>query len=723
MSKPPVIYIEKARRYVDNPSEVPEGYEIQEGPKGGIYYETEETEQEAGAGGYDRDELDELVNDSDYVVTENVSNEDLRSRFLSPFIVDVGDGPQIVQKPSIVPIDDEGNETAIFDSIEGDVLLDEINVLGRVKPKRDEHGHLINPTTAEVEKPQPNPDFNRKALNAHDTDSNQYVTGDWWNDRDVAQQVFEATHARLRAAYGKGRESAADDVWAIFESWRQKGYDAKSELWEAAMAMTEKEEIPEHLTNYKNHGIGDTDPEVLQAICDVIRMSRETVREEFGDTVKVYRAISGETFRQYSKKTEDGVEIKPNVMESWSIDPEGAREWAHFKADGSGKRFGDNNTGPDFVFIEKEFEAEDVAFHGAAAMGRTNATYKELTMAPQDETYAISEENIDRSNLLSEEELPDYMKQENEPPRMPWYASNWMFEVNKEELQEEYSEDIRDKIANSIASILKARRYVDDPSEVPEEFEVQEGPMGGIYYETEGESTEESEGEISAPKEVKEVFESAEKGKKREAVDKYFQDNFDIDIVVMPRIDDDEFFVKFSSQLASIGEMGYLDGIDWISDIPDHRKESVSEGNTLAGYYDFDKNRLHLSDDMGEWFFEKMDEELDEGETVGRDLEWFMIHEIGHYQHNKAVKEAEASINQIAESSLSITPSGGFDEEQIRMIADEVSEYGRKNPIEFVAEVFSGLCLGEQYSDRVMKLYDHFHGPDSWKEYREVHYE
>lgn len=33
----------------------------------------------------------------------------------------------------------------------------------------------------------------------------------------------------------------------------------------------------------------------------------------------------------------------------------------------------------------------------------------------------------------------------------------------------------------------KARRYVSDPSEAPEDAEVEEGPQGGYYYETEGE--------------------------------------------------------------------------------------------------------------------------------------------------------------------------------------------------------------------------------------------
>lgn len=45
------------------------------------------------------------------------------------------------------------------------------------------------------------------------------------------------------------------------------------------------------------------------------------------------------------------------------------------------------------------------------------------------------------------------------------------------------------------AALSKSRRYIDDPSEAPEWAEVQEGPNGGTYYETDdasGESDEES---------------------------------------------------------------------------------------------------------------------------------------------------------------------------------------------------------------------------------------
>ena len=54
-----------------------------------------------------------------------------------------------------------------------------------------------------------------------------------------------------------------------------------------------------------------------------------------------------------------------------------------------------------------------------------------------------------------------------------------------------FSHEFKDKVANGIADINsetkeKDRVYVDDPSEVPEGYDVQEGNQGGYYYETGG---------------------------------------------------------------------------------------------------------------------------------------------------------------------------------------------------------------------------------------------
>lgn len=51
----------------------------------------------------------------------------------------------------------------------------------------------------------------------------------------------------------------------------------------------------------------------------------------------------------------------------------------------------------------------------------------------------------------------------------------------------------------------KGRRYIDDPSEAPEDVQVEEGPKGGLYYDTEGTSTQET-----APDDTTGIFDGVE---------------------------------------------------------------------------------------------------------------------------------------------------------------------------------------------------------------------
>lgn len=58
--------------------------------------------------------------------------------------------------------------------------------------------------------------------------------------------------------------------------------------------------------------------------------------------------------------------------------------------------------------------------------------------------------------------------------------------INKEARERfELTQDTSNRyITGSVALVLKGRRYIDDPSDAPEDVEVEEGPQGGYYYET-----------------------------------------------------------------------------------------------------------------------------------------------------------------------------------------------------------------------------------------------
>jgi hypothetical protein len=76
-----------------------------------------------------------------------------------------------------------------------------------------------------------------------------------------------------------------------------------------------------------------------------------------------------------------------------------------------------------------------------------------------------------------------------------------------------------------------------------------------------------------------------------------------------------------------------------------------------------------------------------------------IAHEVGHVMH-----DAHGDINAIHDRH----PEHSDD---WRKIAGEVSRYAQTMPVEFVAEVFSAVRDGVEYSGAVMDLYDELDGP------------
>ena len=78
-------------------------------------------------------------------------------------------------------------------------------------------------------------------------------------------------------------------------------------------------------------------------------------------------------------------------------------------------------------------------------------------------------------------------------------------------------------------------------------------------------------------------------------------------------------------------------------------------------------------------------------------------HEYGHNLHMKAI-----GIDKSNEYN-----KNGFsgNKEQIR-IAEQVSDYAKTNPMEFIAETFAGHTEGKKYSKEVYKMYKLFKGPE-----------
>ena len=85
-----------------------------------------------------------------------------------------------------------------------------------------------------------------------------------------------------------------------------------------------------------------------------------------------------------------------------------------------------------------------------------------------------------------------------------------------------------------------------------------------------------------------------------------------------------------------------------------------------------------------------------------------IAHEIGHAMH-------AAEPNNVFDRALamrgSFSPNQLTDAKTHAMVARVVSKYASIMPVEFVAEVFSGIRRGNEYDGTIMEIYEDFGGP------------
>ncbi len=82
-----------------------------------------------------------------------------------------------------------------------------------------------------------------------------------------------------------------------------------------------------------------------------------------------------------------------------------------------------------------------------------------------------------------------------------------------------------------------------------------------------------------------------------------------------------------------------------------------------------------------------------------------LVHEAGHALHYKTGYFKNPDEFLEAAQATSLSP------DETRLVGLEVSEYGSTAPAELVAEVYTGLFYGKQYSPEVMALYEKYGGP------------
>jgi len=248
---------------------------------------------------------------------------------------------------------------------------------------------------------------------------------------------------------------------------------------------------------------------------------------------------------------------------------------------------------------------------------------------------------------------------------------------------------------------------IQDRSEAPEDAEIIEGERGGLYYVPGG-----GDGTESESRSLEDIQDDVRN--QLEESDDPFQESENIvseatgiESVHLPTADTREDLVQLTSALSFAGERGMVEPVDAIDTGP--------QGDAVAAFRAND-NTLRFKETVGT---EEMEGSAERGQTVGDDLEWLVLHELGHAHHFENYDSLD-EIGQVLDTGMSVSSDGEWiGGDRVDMADEQVSSYGRTSHGEFVAEVFSGLALGQEFSDEVLEVYEELDGPANWEDYRQ----
>lgn len=211
-----------------------------------------------------------------------------------------------------------------------------------------------------------------------------------------------------------------------------------------------------------------------------------------------------------------------------------------------------------------------------------------------------------------------------------------------------------------------------------------------------------SEGKFTETGGIGSVIDSAlEEG--HSAVEDLVANETGVDDVSIPVLDEGEDRKALAENLIRAGQEGLTENV-----------KSIEVGSGEAhGAFRYNDNSLRFNRELDPSDFDASD-----GEAVGDTMEWLVLHELGHAEHGTT--EDLIGDDSFFDQGMSVTRGGEFvGRERIDLVDEEVSAYARSNPAEFVAEVYSGLALGKEFSDEVMDIYEEWGGPDTWQNYRD----
>lgn len=154
-------------------------------------------------------------------------------------------------------------------------------------------------------------------------------------------------------------DSAVSEVRKCIKKWSKQGYSTRR-------VDTLRNAVSALVTGSEHESGVPVSEEVIGVVGAIIAISRNTVRDEFGDLIRVYRGVSPSTIREYGAVDEESrvVRFPGRVFESWTT-----VEWI---ADEYGE-----------VTVQRDVPISAIAFFGPLLGGRMSED-EEITVAETD---------------------------------------------------------------------------------------------------------------------------------------------------------------------------------------------------------------------------------------------------------------------------------------------------------------------------------------------------
>lgn len=265
---------------------------------------------------------------------------------------------------------------------------------------------------------------------------------------------------------------------------------------------------------------------------------------------------------------------------------------------------------------------------------------------------------------------------------------------------------MKDRIAQELSE--KARRYVESPEDAPEDVEVNEGPQGGLWYESEGTDSEDSDNQrdviqSETSTKLQDIVsdDSMDDATKKAMMIKPFQDATGIKPFMGQEISASKW-ADMLSYISNVQESLGDDSLQRVSSIKVGRADDTDED--MVGSYNPESGEIYISP-------ESFDEEMgDDFKSTNHEYH-NIIHEVGHALHFSQVFGDLDTTSASAVQSFSTNLKSWDSEEDKEKVKNNVSAYGSYMPIEFVAEAFVSLSMGEELDDELYELYNSLKGP------------